>query len=406
VKRVNAPLAASPITIAHVDVAELQSEPARVLGPDYLCVFWSGEAPVAQAYGTSGPGEPVRLDALARQAGLAPPWPVPAAPTGRRAAAPTITLVICTRDRPVALARCLASLSSQTRKPDQVLVVDNASRGDATREAAVAAGVDYVREDRPGLDIARNTGALRARGDIVAYTDDDVVPHPRWLERLAAAFDGEQVWAVTGLVLPAELETEAQCIFERHWGFGRGFARKDFGGDFYRSQRGHGCPVWEIGAGANMAFRRRVFDTVGLFDERLDVGAAGCSGDSEFWYRILHCGGTCRYDPGAVVFHYHRRAFDDLARQIRAYMSGHAAALLVQHERTGDRGNLRRLLLTLPRRYAGQLKRRLVLGRDHTNCLLKEEIVGCLAGVLYYLRSPRPRAPRNAAGGALSALRS
>jgi hypothetical protein len=87
-------------------------------------------------------------------------------------------------------------------------------------------------------------------------------------------------------------------------------------------------------------------------------------------------------------------------------MSGHAAALLVQYERTGDPGNLRRLLLTLPRRYAGQLKRRLASGRDYTNCLLKEEIAGCAAGVLYYLRSPRPKPPHRAAGGALSALRS
>jgi GT2 family glycosyltransferase len=404
--RVAAPLTAWPVAIAHVDVAELQSAPARQLGLNYLCVFWADGAPVGQIYGASDPGEAVALDVLARKAGIDVARPSAAPETQRQTTAPTVSLVICTRDRPAELARCLASLPAQTRAPDQVLVVDNASRDDATRRAAMEAGVEYVREDQPGLDIARNTGALRARGEIVAYTDDDVVLHPRWLERLAGAFDEEHVWAATGLVLPAELATEAQCVFERHWGFGRGFARKDFGTAFYRSSRQRGCPAWEIGAGANMAFRRRVFDAVGLFDERLDVGAAGCSGDSELWYRILHRGGTCRYEPAAVVFHHHRKSFDALARQIRAYMSGHAAALLVQYECTGDRGNLRRLLLTLPRRYAGQLKRRLASGRDYTNCLLKEEIAGCVAGVLYYLRSPRPKPPHRAAGGALSALRS
>src|SRR5206468_1223465 len=131
-----------------------------------------------------------------------------------------------------------------------ILVVDNGSQGDETRQAATAAGVDYVREDRLGLDIARNTGAIRATGDIIAYTDDDVELHPRWLERLVGAFDQEHVWAVTGLVLPAELETEAQYIFEREWGFGRGFARKDHGPAFYETTRRRGCPVWEIGAGA------------------------------------------------------------------------------------------------------------------------------------------------------------
>ncbi|HEY1386771.1 MAG TPA: glycosyltransferase [Dongiaceae bacterium] len=391
-----------PVTITHVDVAEIAANPARAIGESYLCVFWCDDAPLGQVYGTSEPGELVRLDELAARAG-AVPRQQGSAPT-RHAIAPTVSLVICTRDRPRELARCLASLPRQTRLPDQILVVDNASQSDEPRQAAIAAGVDYVREDRPGLDIARNTGAMRATGDIVAYTDDDVELHPRWLERLVDAFDEEQVWAVTGLVLPAELETEAQCIFERHWGFGRGFARRDHGPTFYRANRSRGCPVWEIGAGANMAFRRWIFDGIGLFDERLDVGAAGCSGDSEFWYRILHSGGTCRYEPSAVVFHHHRRGYDALARQIRSYMSGHAAALLVQYERTKDFGNLRRLLWTLPRRYAGQFKRRLLHGPDYTTCLLREEVEGCLAGVLYYVRAPRPKAPQHADQAAFSAL--
>jgi hypothetical protein len=74
-----------------------------------------------------------------------------------------------------------------------------------------------------------------------------------------------------------------QLQFETYWGFGRGYRRMDFSSVFFESDRLRGCPVWEIGAGANMAFRREVFEKVGLFDERLDVGAAGCSGDSEFW---------------------------------------------------------------------------------------------------------------------------
>lgn len=163
-----------------------------------------------------------------------------------------------------------------------------------------------------------------------------------------AAFDFEEILAVTGLVLPGELETAAQQILECQWGFGRGFVRKDFGPLFYETRRRDGCPVWEIGAGASMAFRRRVFDVAGPFDERLDVGATGCSGDCEFWYRILHHRGTCRYEPKAVAFHYHRRSFEALAGQIRAYMRGRAAALLVQYERTREPGNLKRLFLTLP----------------------------------------------------------
>ena len=250
-----------------------------------------------------------------------------------------VSVVICTRDRAEELSRCLASLPRQSRVPDQVVVVDNASRDDGrTRAAALAAGVDYVREDRPGLDIARNWGVRAATGDIVAFTDDDVRLHPRWLERLTAAFDADGVMAVTGLVLPAELETAAQLHFETYWGFGRGYRPIDFGAEFFRTDRTHGCPAWEIGAGANMAFRRETFRRAGLFDERLDVGAAGCSGDSEYWHRVLFHGGICRYEPAAVAFHYHRREFAGLSRQIFAYMRGHAAALLVQYERSGNLG--------------------------------------------------------------------
>ena len=385
---------AGRIPIIHLDLDAPRE--AAVHLPDAsreaLVVVWAKRAPVGQVYARAEGGEPLPTEDLLAQA------VDPLALDAARAAPPAVgghggsrlSVVICTRDRPEELARCLESFSGQTRRPDQIVVVDNVSRDDRTRLVALAAAVDYVREDRPGLDIARNTGTLAATGDIVAYTDDDVALHPLWLERLVAAFDAGDVMAVTGLVLPGELETPAQQIFERHWGFGRGFRRIDFGQEFFRAHRSHGCPAWQIGAGANMAFRREAFNRVGLFDERLDVGAAGCSGDSEYWHRILAAGWRCRYEPSAVVFHYHRRSFDGLARQIRAYMRGHVAALLVQFERTGEWGNLRRALLSLPRWLARRWLRRLARGRDASNCLLGEEVRGALSGLVFYLKTPRP----------------
>src|SRR5207248_8046985 len=129
------------------------------------------------------------------------------------------------------------------------------SRG-RTRSAAEAGRDDYDRGRRPRLDIARNAGARAATGDLVLYTDDDVALHPRWVERIAAAFDAADIMAVTGLVLPAELDTRWQQVFEKQWGFGRGYRRIDFDRDFFARHRARGCPTWEIGAGANMAFRK------------------------------------------------------------------------------------------------------------------------------------------------------
>ncbi len=385
--------AATWARVVHVDLAASPA-PATQLGPGgrALVVLWRGDRPVGQVL--VEPGDDPEAALRHAVAGLDPePAAVHPSPPA------TCSVVICTRDRPDDLARCLAGLPRQTRPPDEVVVVDNASRGTATREVAERAGVRYVREERPGLDIARNTGLLTATSEVVAYTDDDTELHPRWLERLVAALDRDDVLAVTGLVLPAVLDTEPQWEFETRWGFGKGYARVDFGPDLHRRTRARGMPAWDVGAGANMAFRRSVVEAVGLFDERLDVGAAGCSGDSEYWYRIVAAGWTCRYEPSAVVFHHHRRDPAAFRSQVFHYMRGHVAALLVQYERTREVGNLRRAFLVLPASYLRGLAVGLLRpGRGNPTWV--PEVLGCAAGVGYYLWATflrRPSRPRSRA---------
>jgi glycosyltransferase involved in cell wall biosynthesis len=333
---------------------------------------------------------PLTVAELIRRVGPipAPPAEVPADRSG------ACTVVVCTRGRSGSLARCLDSLADLDPGPAAVLVVDNEPRDPAVRDLIAARPyVTYIAEPRPGLDIARNTGWRNARTPLVAYTDDDVVVHRSWLRALTGGFDSAEVVAVTGLVLPMSLETEAQQIFERHWSFNKGFAARDFGPDFYASTRAHGAPTWEIGAGASMAFRRDFLAASGGFDERLDAGAAGCSGDSEMWYRVLAEGLTCRYLPSAVCFHEHRRETSALRGQLRAYLRGHVAALLVQYERYGEPGNLRRALLTLPTYYAGLAGRRLLGRGDPTRtATIGPEVMGALGGLAFCLRDPAWRA--------------
>ncbi len=344
-----------------------------------MTVFWRGGYPVGHLLRLEDGGER-RVEASVPPA--APPAILPPV---------TASVVICTRDRPDELRRCLASLPQQSFTPNEIVVVDNASRDGRTREVALAAGVVYVREDRPGLDFARNTGATHATADIIAYTDDDVLLHPRWLEHLVAAFDDPAIGAVTGLVLPGELETDAQRHFESYWSFGQGYDRVDFkAGDFAASSAETVFPAWKVGAGASMAFRRDVFARVGYFDERLDVGQAGCSGDSEYWYRLLAAGVDCRYEPTSVAFHFHRRAMDGLSHQIYSYMRGHAAALMVQNERTGLGCNRRQALWVMPRWYAGRMWRRLRRGWTVEDRFLRQEVTGYFAGLLFYYKQKRP----------------
>jgi glycosyltransferase involved in cell wall biosynthesis len=371
------------ITILNIEATGLPTMEHIDPLQDYLLVLWRADTVVGTVYAQgadiisgSVPGE------LPPGRSTTPSLPGLTAPRGEE----RVSVVICTRDRPQELAQCLQSLTAQEQTAEQILVVDNASKSDETRRVATEAGVDYVREDRPGLDIARNTGARNSRGDIILYTDDDVMLHRSWISRMAAAFDAPEIWAVTGLILPAELASEAQIHFERYWGFGRGFERRDLGPDYYAATRRQGCPAWKVGAGASMGFRRDVFNRIGYFDERLDAGAAGCSGDSEFWNRILHHGGTCRYEPSAIAFHFHRKDMAGLSRQIQAYMSGHTAALLVQFGNTREFGNLRRLFLSLPKYYLARVLRMLIRGKSDDSRFLREEIIGCCQGVTFMVQ--------------------
>jgi GT2 family glycosyltransferase len=306
-------------------------------------------------------------------------------------ASESISVIICTRDRPVHLRECLASLERLGDRPKEILVVDNASRTSETREVVREfPGVRYVFEPRPGLNVARNTGLRHNSGEIIAFTDDDVIVHPDWIKRLRQGFADPSVWAVTGPALPAALATEAQVAFETFWSFDRGYRPILFTPEFANETRSRGTPTWIIGAGANMAFRRQAFLLLGGFDERLDGGAAGCGGDSEFWYNLLSCGKSCRYEPSAVVFHTHRSDWKAFETQIFHYMRGHVAALLIQFEKHRHWGNLRRLFITLPWSWARLFLSGCIRGFSLRHRFLWQELAGSLSGVWYYLLQPRP----------------
>ena len=266
-------------------------------------------------------------------------------------------------------------------------MVDNAPTTDEVRQlVSQMSHIRYVRESRPGLSVARNTGINHSKGQIVAFTDDDTIVRSNWIASLQKGFENNRVMAVTGLVLPAQLETESQIIFEMGYGnFSWGYRRRTFDRQFFAKTKHLGVPVWRIGAGANMAFRREIFDRVGNFDERLGAGASGCSEDSEMWYRILAEGWLCHYEPLAVVFHYHRRELDELEKQMYQYMRGHIVALLVQFAKYHHWGNLYRLFWTLPKHYGGLFIGSLVRGYQLKYKTYFAEILGCLAGIQYYL---------------------
>jgi glycosyltransferase involved in cell wall biosynthesis len=144
---------------------------------------------------------------------------------------PFTSVVIATRDRAELLRRCLETLERVTYPSLEVVVVDNAPSSDETAQlVAAAAGhpldIRYAVERRPGTAVARNTGLGLAKGEIVAFIDDDVLVEPGWLEALVGGFSAAQdVDCVTGRVLPVSVEAPEQSWFDRWAGFSKGSER-------------------------------------------------------------------------------------------------------------------------------------------------------------------------------------
>ncbi len=300
----------------------------------------------------------------------------------------TISVIVCTRNRPEAIAVCIEKILNCPDKDFEIIVVDNAPDNNLTREAVQRfPNVKYVLEPRKGLDIARNTGARHASGSIIAYTDDDVSVNGDWIEQLRTCFNDPMTMAVTGLVLPSSLDYEPQYLFEKNWGFNKGYVPKVFDHNYFKMHYKYGMPVWKIGAGANMAFRSQVFQFAGGFDERLDVGASGCSGDSEMWHRIIAEGWTCRYFPHLVVHHQHRKTKEELRKQLFAYMRGHVSAILVQYEKYGHPGDRRRLYRSLPQYYLSKVWSTFRKGKFNELQDIFNEIDGALSGWKFYLNN-------------------
>jgi GT2 family glycosyltransferase len=282
---------------------------------------------------------------------------------------------------------------AQTSRAGQIVVVDNSRHRTAEAVSARFSGVAYLHEPRPGLSVARNAGVRASKGALIAFTDDDVEPSPSWTMEIVRAFSGAAIDAVTGLVLPARLDTPAQCYFQfKMGGFGSECVPLIFDRRFLDETKATGAQVWRIGAGANMAFRRSVFERVGLFDERLGAGASGCSEDSELWYRLIADGGACLFEPRAFVVHHHREQWAELRRQVRAYMKGHVSALFVQAARHRHGGNIRRIFTQLPAYFARSAFWALRDGGGMPRFqILWDEMVGWLCGLQYAFR-PRWRA--------------
>ena len=217
----------------------------------------------------------------------------------------SITVIVCTYNRCQSLAKALESAASlRLPKPDEweVLVVDNNS-SDQTREVAAQFHQRYPRrfrylfEAQQGKSYALNAGIREARGDILAFIDDDVTVDPTWLHHLTVCLHNGEWAGAGGRVLPQQTFAPPSWLaFEEPHVLGP-FALFDLGPE--------ACELAQTPFGNNMAFRKDVFEKYGGF--RTDLGPRPGSEirseDAEFGRRLLDAGERLRYEPSAVVYH-------------------------------------------------------------------------------------------------------
>jgi glycosyltransferase involved in cell wall biosynthesis len=312
--------------------------------------------------------------------------------------APSLTVAVCTRNRAHGLARLLDSLELQRYHGMRVVVVDNAPTDDSTRAVVdryrSRLDVTYVIEGRPGLSWARNRAIAVSDGEIIAFVDDDEVCDPWWVAEIARAFvEHPEAGAVSGVVLPAEIETPAQQRFEHFGGHskGRGLTPAVFS-PATRARQNPLYPLPPFGVGGNMAFRREALDSLGGFDCALGAGTvAQGAEDTAALGILLYLGGTVVFQPSAIVRHWHRRddaALRDLFVGYGTGLGAFYASVLLRHP-----GSIVELLRLLPRAFHDLTSRdgaRLGdLPGDFPAELLKANRAAMLRGPIRYAQARR-----------------
>ena len=319
--------------------------------------------------------------------------------TPKSAPEPRVTVVVATRDRPESLGRCLESLARVDYPSFDIVVVDNCPASPSaselvTRFARSGLPVRYARENVPGLARAHNRGLREATGTIVAFTDDDVVVDRRWLRALTGVFrDDLTVGCVTGMIMPAELETASQAWIESWAGFGKGLVRRRYE-DRAAPKDDPLFPfaAGAFGSGANMAFRLAVLRSIGGFDPALGAGTPARGGDDlATFFDVIAAGHAIVYEPAAIVFHADRPDYASLRHQAFGYgvgMGAYAAHVLRTHPRRALGATSRAAPAARHYFAAGSVKNRR-RPADFPRELVWRERAGLLVGPWQYLRSRR-----------------
>jgi cellulose synthase/poly-beta-1,6-N-acetylglucosamine synthase-like glycosyltransferase len=214
-----------------------------------------------------------------------------------------VAVVVPVRNGRGTLAACVEACRAQTRQPDELIAVDNAS-SDGSGALAASMGVRVVFEGRLGPAAARNAGWRSTEAEIVAFTDVDCQPEPDWLEWILSTFAAPGVGAVGGPIIQLGRDSRTQ----------RWIAESVY---FNQESNWH-HPFLPYFATGNVAYRRSVLAAIGGFDPDLITGE---DNDIAWRAQVLN-GARLAYCDRAVVTHAAGPRFGEMISRSIRYAAG------------------------------------------------------------------------------------
>ncbi|MBW4933808.1 glycosyltransferase family 2 protein [Marinobacter sp. F4206] len=221
------------------------------------------------------------------------------------AANPTISVIIPVFNDPEGIKACLDGLKNQTWPMQnlEVIVVDNDSRPALNLYQEYPFNLRVLTCPTPGSYAARNKGAQNARCDILAFTDADCIPAPKWLQKGARALGSDSANSLVGgevnLLTPEPVTATARYQLLTGFQQAENILNKGFS------------------ATANLFCFRDHYSTVGPFEEKLLSG-----GDREWCWRANQCGYELKYAGDAIVHTAPRTTLSSAIRQARRVAAG------------------------------------------------------------------------------------
>lgn len=236
---------------------------------------------------------------------------------------PAVTVVVPVRNGEETIESLLDSLNNLNYESDkvEVIVVDGNST-DKTREIVKNYPVKLVIENKKGLNIARNIGIKKSKGEIVAFTDSDCIVPSNWITKIVENFKDPQVSCVGGSAKALNSDFVSQYADNSIVRL-MPFFRK-------REELDKVRPFFRHPAGCNMAYRRKVAEEIGYFDEKIQYGFD----EVEFADRVCKAGYKMVLDPKVMVWHKHRSTLGEFLKQNFQY--GRGSGLVLKRNRLKD----------------------------------------------------------------------